>query len=169
MYSLLRFLKHEPWDQFRWWKKLISDPYKQLQQQQTQTQVPPVQIQKQQIQKDGKLVAVVKEEVVVKGDEGRDVKVLPVGNSAVTSVKSSIPVGTPSIPSSASSSCFIVLRSVLNDIMLRRTKSMKDRNGHFIVALPSKTVHMIMIDLSEPEREFYDTLLLRSKIVVKGN
>jgi DNA repair protein RAD5 len=27
MFSLMKFLKHEPWDQGRWWKKTISDPH----------------------------------------------------------------------------------------------------------------------------------------------
>ena len=45
---------------------------------------------------------------------------------------------------------------------------MKDHLGRAIVELPSKTIHYIMIDMTESEKEFYQALYNRSKIVVRG-
>ena len=45
---------------------------------------------------------------------------------------------------------------------------MKDHLGRAIVELPSKTIHYIMIDMTESEKGFYQALYNRSKIVVRG-
>ena len=45
---------------------------------------------------------------------------------------------------------------------------MKDHLGRAIVVLPSKTIHYIVIDMTESEKEFYQALYNRSKIVVRG-
>lgn len=71
MFSLIKFLRHEPWDQMRWWKKVISDPY-----------------------------------------DSQDPRAMS------------------------------ILRSVLKDIMLRRTKETRDHEGQLILQLPSKNVSL---------------------------
>jgi len=98
LYSLIRYLKHEPWDQPRWWRRTISEPN-------------------------------------TSGDERS----------------------------------LIVLRTLLDDVMLRRTKVMKDPNtGQPIVSLPTKTITIEYIELEDAEKEFYSELAERSQAVFRG-
>lgn len=97
VFSLVKFLKHQPWDSFRWWKKTVQEPQE-------------------------------------KGD----------------------PRG------------MLVLRTLLSEIMLRRTKYMKDEHGNMIVQLPPRKVVVESVDLDEAEREFYDAIVARSKDVFSG-
>lgn len=83
-----------------------------------------------------------------------------------------------------------VLRGVLHEVMLRRTKGDKDSHGclalitsseysphskipfvslgQSIIQLPTKTSHIVRVTLSPAEREFYDALLRRSKAVCRN-
>uniref|UniRef100_A0A2P2JEJ3 SWI/SNF-related matrix-associated actin-dependent regulator of chromatin subfamily A member 3-like 2 n=1 Tax=Rhizophora mucronata TaxID=61149 RepID=A0A2P2JEJ3_RHIMU len=93
LYSLLRFLKVEPWDRWAWWNKLIQRPFEE-------------------------------------GDE-RGLK---------------------------------LVQSILNPIMLRRTKSSMDREGRPILVLPPAKIQVIYCELTEAERDFYEALYRRSKV-----
>ncbi len=97
MYSIVKFLHHEPFDSYRFWKKTIADPQ-----------------------------------------------------------ASNDPRGME------------VLRGLLHNIMLRRTKDMCDLTGERIVVLPNKKIFIEYVDLIEPEREFYDAIVHRSKQVFRG-
>jgi len=60
------------------------------------------------------------------------------------------------------------LRAVLTPLLLRRTKSMKQRNGESIVKLPPRIDETLHITLSEKERELYSALFARSKTMFEG-
>lgn len=55
-----------------------------------------------------------------------------------------------------------VVKSILEPILLRRTKNMKQKNGHPLVELPSKEVIVEEIDFSEKELELYNTFKIRA-------
>ena len=97
MYSIVKYLHHEPFDSYRFWKKTIADPQ-----------------------------------------------------------ASNDPRGME------------ILRGLLHNIMLRRTKDMCDISGEKIVVLPDKKIFIEYVDLIEPEREFYDAIVHRSKQVFRG-
>eukprot|EP00741_Cyanophora_paradoxa_P018899 tig00021105_g18245.t1 len=48
------------------------------------------------------------------------------------------------------------LRAIAGDLVLRRTKAMRDRDGAPIAALPPRTVETVLLDPSEEERDFYE-------------
>lgn len=54
------------------------------------------------------------------------------------------------------------VRRLLGPIMLRRTKDSKTIDGTPILTLPPVETKVVMVDLSETEREFYNSLLARS-------
>jgi len=58
------------------------------------------------------------------------------------------------------------LRAVLQPLMIRRTKATLGEDGQPIVALPSKEVVTVSLTFSSAEREFYDSLLARSRGVI---
>ncbi|CAK7329279.1 unnamed protein product [Dovyalis caffra] len=93
IYSLLRFLKVEPWESWAWWNKLVQKPCEE-------------------------------------GDE-RGLK---------------------------------LVQSILKPIMLRRTKSSRDREGRPILVLPTADVQVIYCQLTEAEKDFYEALFKRSKV-----
>ena len=93
LYSIVKFLRHEPWNSFRWWKRVIAEPYSN-------------------------------------GDKNG---------------------GLP------------VLRNLLKEIMLRRTKDMRTADGQQIVTLPPRLVTIERVELVEGERQFYSALMERSK------
>ncbi len=97
MYSIVKYLHHEPFDSYRFWKKTIADPQA--------------------------------------GNDPRGME---------------------------------ILRGLLHNIMLRRTKDMCDITGERIVVLPKKQIFIEYVDLVEPEREFYDAIVHRSKQVFRG-
>lgn len=93
VYSLLRFLRVEPWRSWGWWNKLVQKPFEE-------------------------------------GDE-RGLK---------------------------------LVQSVLQPIMLRRTKCSTDKEGRPILVLPPANIQVIYCELTEVERDFYDALFKRSKV-----
>ena len=58
-----------------------------------------------------------------------------------------------------------VLRCLLSEVLLRRTKTMKNKEGQPIVKLPPRHVHIQMVDMVPEEREFYESILRRSRAV----
>lgn len=62
-----------------------------------------------------------------------------------------------------------VVQTVLEPLVLRRTKDMKTPTGEALVPLPLKTVEIIDIELSAPEREVYDHIFTRAKRTFAAN
>ncbi|KAK9248980.1 SNF2 family N-terminal domain-containing protein [Lipomyces tetrasporus] len=56
-----------------------------------------------------------------------------------------------------------VVQTVLEPIILRRTKSMKQKDGSPLIVLPPKDVHIEDIELTDTEREVYDLFYRRAK------
>lgn len=110
VYSLIKFLRHEPWDERRWWAKIISEPHE------------------------------------------RHTKLLE-GASAGAAT----PGPDPGLA---------MLKKVLCEILLRRTKEMLDSvTGLRIVELPPRSTEIVNVVISPDEREFYDALVARSRAV----
>ena len=93
LYSLVRFLRHEPWANHTFWRTFITVPF-----------------------------------------EKQD----PSALSAV--------------------------QSVLEPIVLRRTKAMRDRKGQPMVPLPLKTVHLEYLSFTPQEQDIYDAIYNDSQI-----
>lgn len=93
LYSLVRFLHHEPWANHTFWKTFITVPF-----------------------------------------EKKDQRAL----SAV--------------------------QNVLEPIVLRRTKAMRDHNGELMVPLPPKTVNIEYLSFSREEQDIYDAIYNDSQI-----
>ncbi|PQE33475.1 hypothetical protein CJF32_00003359 [Rutstroemia sp. NJR-2017a WRK4] len=62
-----------------------------------------------------------------------------------------------------------VVQTVLEPLVLRRTKDMKTPSGEALVPLPPKTVDIVSIELSEPEREVYNHIFTRAKRTFAAN
>lgn len=56
------------------------------------------------------------------------------------------------------------VQSVLQPLLLRRTKDMKGPDGQPIVDLPEKVVDVEYVEFSPPERDFYSAVYKRSKL-----
>ncbi|KAJ4848061.1 hypothetical protein Tsubulata_015846 [Turnera subulata] len=56
-----------------------------------------------------------------------------------------------------------LIKGVLKEVMLRRTKETKDHEGRPILILPPTDIQIIKCKQSEAERDFYDALFNRSK------
>jgi DNA repair protein RAD5 len=62
-----------------------------------------------------------------------------------------------------------VVQTVLEPLVLRRTKDMKTPTGEALVPLPPKTVDIIDIELSTSEREVYEHIFTRAKRTFSAN
>ncbi|KAI5284554.1 DNA helicase rad5, partial [Ascosphaera aggregata] len=62
-----------------------------------------------------------------------------------------------------------VVQTVLEPLVLRRTKSMKTPEGEALVPLPARTVNVETIELSKTEREIYDLIFTRAKRTFNEN
>jgi DNA repair protein RAD5 len=62
-----------------------------------------------------------------------------------------------------------VVQTVLEPLALRRTKDMKTPSGEALVPLPPKTVDIVDIELTTPEREVYDHIFTRAKRTFAAN
>ena len=62
-----------------------------------------------------------------------------------------------------------VVQTVLEPLVLRRTKDMKDPNGDALVPLPPRTIVIDEIELSQSEREVYDHIYNRAKRTFHAN
>ncbi|SMQ48056.1 unnamed protein product [Zymoseptoria tritici ST99CH_3D7] len=99
LFSLVRFLRVEPWNNFSFWKTFITAPFE-------------------------------------KGDFMRALD---------------------------------VVQTVLEPIVLRRTKDMKTPDGEALVPLPPKTVIVEKVVLSQPERDVYSHIFTRAKRTFNAN
>lgn len=62
-----------------------------------------------------------------------------------------------------------VVQSVLEPLVLRRTKSMKTPEGEPLVPLPKRTITIEEVELSKQEREIYDCIYTRAKRTYNDN
>jgi DNA repair protein RAD5 len=62
-----------------------------------------------------------------------------------------------------------VVQTVLEPLVLRRTKDMKTPGGEALVPLPLRTIEVEKIVLSQDERDVYDHIFLRAKEVFSAN
>ncbi|KAK3990154.1 DNA repair protein rad5 [Cladorrhinum sp. PSN332] len=62
-----------------------------------------------------------------------------------------------------------VVQTVLEPLVMRRTKDMKTPNGEPLVPLPPKTIEIVNIELSEAERAVYDYVYSRAKRTFNEN
>lgn len=62
-----------------------------------------------------------------------------------------------------------VVQTVLEPLVMRRTKDMKMANGEALVALPPKHIEVVQVELSETEREIYDYIFTRAKRTFQEN
>ena len=99
LFSLVRFLRVEPWSNFSFWKTFITTPFE-------------------------------------KGDFVRALD---------------------------------VVQTVLEPLVLRRTKDMKTPDGEALVPLPPRTIEIERIELSDPEREVYNHIYARAKRTFAAN
>ncbi|EOA87305.1 DNA helicase rad5 [Exserohilum turcicum] len=99
LFSLIRFLKVEPWANFSFWKTFITVPF----------------------------------------ESGDFVRALN------------------------------VVQTVLEPLVLRRTKDMKTPDGKALVPLPPRTIDVEKIVLSQDERDVYDHIYMRAKSVFSAN
>ncbi|BGP39099.1 DNA helicase rad5 [Rhodotorula kratochvilovae] len=56
-----------------------------------------------------------------------------------------------------------VIQVILESILLRREKKMRDKDGNPIVALPEKHVDVVHLDLTPDERDIYDALFRNAR------
>ncbi|KAH9871371.1 hypothetical protein IAQ61_005550 [Plenodomus lingam] len=99
LFSLVRFLKVEPWSNFSFWKTFITVPF----------------------------------------ESGDFIRALD------------------------------VVQTVLEPLVLRRTKDMKTPDGQALVPLPPRTIEVEKIALSQDEQDVYDHIFLRAKSVFAAN
>ncbi|KAL6238538.1 DNA repair protein rad5 [Aspergillus navahoensis] len=99
LFSLVRFLKVEPWNNFSFWKTFITTPF-----------------------------------------ESKEV---------VRAIS--------------------VVQTVLEPLVLRRTKSMKTPDGEPLVPLPKRTIHIEEVELIDQEREIYNHIYTRAKQTFNSN
>ena len=62
-----------------------------------------------------------------------------------------------------------VVQTVLEPLVLRRTKDMKGPDGEALVPLPPRTITIDTIELSQPERDVYDHIYNRAKRAFHAN
>jgi DNA repair protein RAD5 len=62
-----------------------------------------------------------------------------------------------------------VVQTVLEPLVMRRTKDMKTPDGQPLVPLPPKHIEVVKIELSRPERDIYDHIFWRAKTTFEDN
>ncbi|VUC32165.1 unnamed protein product [Clonostachys rosea] len=62
-----------------------------------------------------------------------------------------------------------VVQTVLEPLVMRRTKDMKTPNGEPLVPLPPKHVDVVSVELSQTEREVYDYIFNKAKRTFRKN
>lgn len=99
LFSLVRFLRVEPWNNFSFWRTFITVPF----------------------------------------ESGNFVKALD------------------------------VVQTVLEPLVMRRTKDMRTPDGEALVVLPPKHIEIVDVELSETERQIYDYIFTRAKKTFQDN
>eukprot|EP01041_Mallomonas_annulata_P009072 gene9072-18795_t len=130
LYSLVKFLRHEPWDQHRWWKNAIGSSA------------------------DNSIV-----NTTTTATNTNTTSITNNTNTMNTAVDQKIK--EKDLVSYTQS--LRLIHGLLQEIMLRRTKDSKDRNGSDIITLLPKTIEIMWIELSDAEKDFYQALMDRSK------
>lgn len=62
-----------------------------------------------------------------------------------------------------------VVQTVLEPLVMRRTKDMKTPDGELLVPLPPKQIDIVNVELSKTEREVYDWIFLKAKSTFSNN
>ncbi|CAK7226661.1 DNA helicase rad5 [Sporothrix curviconia] len=62
-----------------------------------------------------------------------------------------------------------VVQTVLEPLVMRRTKDMKTPDGQPLVLLPAKHMEIVPVELSKVEREIYDHIFMRAKRSLTAN
>ncbi|KAG5931050.1 DNA helicase rad5 [Claviceps sorghi] len=62
-----------------------------------------------------------------------------------------------------------VVQTVLEPLVMRRTKDMKTPSGQPLVILPSKQIDIVEVELSKPERDIYDYIFGKAKRTLSKN
>ncbi|KAJ9152026.1 DNA repair protein rad5 [Pleurostoma richardsiae] len=62
-----------------------------------------------------------------------------------------------------------VVQTVLEPLVMRRTKDMKTPDGMPLVPLPPKSIEIVDVELSKPERDVYDHIYFRAKRTFQAN
>ncbi|PFH62277.1 hypothetical protein XA68_14272 [Ophiocordyceps unilateralis] len=62
-----------------------------------------------------------------------------------------------------------VVQTVLEPLVMRRTKDMKTADGQPLVRLPPKEMEIVKVELSAPERDIYDHIFERAKRTLSRN
>lgn len=62
-----------------------------------------------------------------------------------------------------------VVQTVLEPLVMRRTKDMKTPDGKFLVPLPPKHIEIVKVELSETEREVYDYVFNKARRTFSKN
>ena len=62
-----------------------------------------------------------------------------------------------------------VVQTVLEPLVMRRTKDMKTPDGHPLVPLPPKRIDIVDVELSRTERDVYDYIFTRAKRTFSKN
>ncbi|KAK7918042.1 DNA repair protein RAD5 [Apiospora marii] len=62
-----------------------------------------------------------------------------------------------------------VVQTVLEPLVMRRTKDMKTPDGKLLVPLPAKTIEIVDVELSETERSVYEHIFTRAKRTFSNN
>lgn len=62
-----------------------------------------------------------------------------------------------------------VVQTVLEPLVMRRTKDMKTPDGEQLVPLPPRTINIDKIELSQDEKDVYDHIYMRAKRVLSQN
>ncbi|RYP05150.1 hypothetical protein DL764_004004 [Monosporascus ibericus] len=56
-----------------------------------------------------------------------------------------------------------VVQTVLEPLVMRRTKEMRTPDGQLLVPLPPKSIEIVEVELSKPERDVYEHIFTRAK------
>ncbi|KAK8108506.1 DNA repair protein [Apiospora sp. TS-2023a] len=62
-----------------------------------------------------------------------------------------------------------VVQTVLEPLVMRRTKDMRTPDGKLLVPLPAKTIEIVDVELSETERSVYEHIFTRAKRTFSNN
>jgi DNA repair protein RAD5 len=62
-----------------------------------------------------------------------------------------------------------VVQTVLEPLVMRRTKDMKTPDGQPLVPLPPKQIDIVQVELSKPERDVYDYIFSKAKRTFSKN
>ncbi|RDA82683.1 hypothetical protein CP532_6335 [Ophiocordyceps camponoti-leonardi (nom. inval.)] len=62
-----------------------------------------------------------------------------------------------------------VVQTVLEPLVMRRTKDMKTADGQPLVKLPPKEIEIVKVELSAPERDIYDYIFEKAKRTLSRN